>query len=41
LKKLDSIRITYISGVSCGLTHWIRRDIALDLIARGVAKEVQ
>jgi hypothetical protein len=35
----DKKKITYITGVSRGLTHSLRADIADDLIRRGIAKE--
>lgn len=36
----NSIRIEYIDGMEAGKIRWIRKDIAEDLIRRGVAREV-
>jgi hypothetical protein len=36
----DRVKVTYISGIACGLTHILRTDIADDLIERGYAREV-
>jgi len=39
LKKTDAIKIRYVSGIACGSTYIVRRDIAEDMIRKGRAVE--